>query len=149
VEQGTADLAAGDAGFIGNRSEDPCAGVQMVCKGMAAGCILDDKHYIKGTFPGERKFLVSAASGKKIRVLILLQDKQSPGTETEVRWFETGCIDEYKYSLSKNGGGQDLFQAAGADDIFEVEHAVVENGDHLVSVWSDAVTKYLLRVEVL
>jgi len=73
-----------------------------------------------GTFPGERKFLVSAASGKKIRVLTLLQNKLSPGTETEVSWFEPGCTDEYQYSLSKSGGGQDLFQAAGADDIFEV-----------------------------
>jgi len=149
LEAGASDLPVGDAGFIGNRSEDLCAGVLTVCKGMTAGCILDDKHYIKGTFPGERKFLVSAASGKKIRVLILLQNKLSPGTETEVSWFEPGCTDEYKYSLSKSGGGQDLFQAAGADDIFEVEHPVVDNGDHLVSVWSDAVAEYLLRVEVL
>ena len=138
-----ADLPAGDAGFIGNRSLNPCSDVIIACKGMSAGCILDDKHYIEGSFPGSRKFLVTAAPGKKVRVLILLQNKLSPGSSTKVSLYEPGCTDEYKNSVS------DLFTAAGADSVLEVENAVVKNGDHLVAIESDAVVQYLLRVEVL
>jgi len=137
-----ADLAAGDAGFTGNRSLSPCSELISPCKGMVAGCILDDKHYIEGSFPGSRKFMVTAAAGKKIRVLILLLNKLSPGSWTEVSWYEPGCTDEYKHSV------KNLFSAAGADSVFEAEHGVVKNGDHLVTVFSDAVVKYLLRVEV-
>ena len=81
--------------------------------------------------------------------LLLRDPRLSPGTETEVTWFEPGCTDEYKYKLSKSAISGDLFEQAGRSQVFEVEQNVVEPGDHLVTVWSDAVCRYLLRVEVL
>ena len=57
-----------------------------VCNGQIAGCLLDEHHYTAGTFPGERKALVSAQAGQSIKVLLYLDERLSPGTETEVRW---------------------------------------------------------------
>jgi hypothetical protein len=145
-----ADLAAADAGaatFVGNRSEDPCVGVINVCKGMVAGCTLDGQHYVRGSFPGTRKFVVTAAAGKKIRILVYLESKLSPGTETELDWFEPGCTDEKTLKLS--AAGTDLFTAAGSDDTFIAEQVMKVSGDHLVKIWSDAVAKFLLRADVV
>ena len=73
-----------EASFIGSREVDLCNGVWNVCKGHTAGCILDESHYIEGTFPGERKFLVETRQGDwKIKILLFLKDRLSPGTETE------------------------------------------------------------------
>jgi hypothetical protein len=139
-----------EATFIDDRQEDLCNGVFHQCKGQTAGCILDEKHYIAGTFPGERKFLVETTQGDWIvRVKLYLAERLSPGTETEVRWYEPGCTDEYKYQLSKHKLQGDLFEQAGRDQVFEVEQAVVEAGDHLISVWSDAVCRYDLRIEII
>jgi hypothetical protein len=142
--------ATPEAAYLGDRKADPCNGVQAVCKGQTAGCTLDEKHYIEGTFPGERKLLVQTTQGDwKIRVLLFLKEQLSPGTETEISWYEPGCTDEYRWKLSDHSIQGDLFEQAGQDQIFEVEHAVVESGDHLVTVWSDAVCRYYLRIEVL
>jgi len=138
-----------EATFIGGRDEDLCNGVYHQCKGQTAGCVLDNDHYISGTFPGERKFLVETTQGDwKIVVLLFLAERLAPGTETEVRWYEPGCTDEYLFKLSKTKTAGDLFQQAGRDQVFEVEHPVIEAGDHLISVWSDAVCRYDLRIEV-
>jgi len=139
-----------EATFTGDRTEDLCNGVFHQCKGQTAGCILDDAHFVRGTFPGERKLLVETTEGDwNIRILLFLAERLSPGTETEVRWYEPGCTDEYKFQISKNKLAGDLFEQAGRDQVFEVESAVIESGDHLVSIWSDATCRYALRIEVV
>ena len=127
-----------------------CDGVFPVCKGKFAGCAFDQDHYLQGTFPGSRKFLVETTHGDwVIKILIFLENRLSPGTETEIGWFEPGCTEEYRYQLSKNKIAGDLFEQAGRKQVFEVERAVVEAGDHLVEVYSDATCRYDLRVEIL
>lgn len=140
-----------EATFIDGRQLNPCsAGSYLVCKGNAAGCILDDRFYLSGTFPGERKFLVTTPQGDwKIQISVFLMERLSPGTETIVSWYEPGCTDEYVWRLSEDKLAGDLFERAGRDQTFEVEHPVVEAGDHLVTVWSDAVARYHLRATVL
>jgi hypothetical protein len=153
TDNGAGDLPSGDPGaasFIGSRSIDLCEGSYNVCKGMVAGCKIDGNYYIQGSFPGERKFLVETTPTKpKIRILIYLMsaNKLSPGTETEVNWYEPGCASQKTYKLSK--AGTDLFKAAGSDNTFVTEQAMAFSGDHLVTVWSDAVVKYLLRADVV
>jgi len=137
VGDGTAssDSLTGRAAFIGNRSEVACDGALTVCKGQTAGCVLDDQHYLQGTFPGERKLIVETkASGKQIRVLLFLDHKQSPGTELEVSWYEPGCADQYKYNLSKDPQAGDLFQKTGSKSIVQVEQVTTTAGDHLMTV---------------
>lgn len=138
-----------EATFLEDRKEILCEGVWPVCSGKFAGCLLDEDHYITGTFPGGRKFLVETTPGDwVIRVLFFLEDRLAPGTETEVSWYEPGCSEEYRYQLSKDQYGGDLFEQAGPDQVFEVEHTVVDPGDHLIEIYSDATCRYDLRVEL-
>ena len=115
-----------EATFIGGADEEPCNGVYLECKGQAAGCVLDEEHYIGGSFPGEVKFLVETPQGDwKIVVRLFLAERLSPGTETEVRWNEPGCTDEYRYRLSEHKELGDLFEQAGRDQVFEVDRFMV------------------------
>jgi hypothetical protein len=141
--------ATSEATFIGGRDQMLCDGVWPVCKGKFAGCLFDQEHYLQGTFPGTRKFLVETIPGDwVIMVKLFLEDRLAPGTETEVQWYEPGCADEYRYQLSKNLVAGNLFEQAGRSQVFSVERAVVEAGDHLVEVYSDATCRYDLRVEI-
>jgi hypothetical protein len=135
--------------FIRGRVENPCTGVWHACKGQTAGCVLDEEHYVRGTFPGQRKFIVVTPDGAwKIEVKLFLEDRLAPGTETEVHWFEPGCTDEYTYRLTEEKATTDLFELSGRDQVLEVQHSVHEGGDHLISVWSDATCRYDLRIEL-
>jgi hypothetical protein len=146
--------ATSKAAFIGDAEELRCSGVYPACQGQFAGCALDEEHYISGAFPGSRKFIVETPPGDwKIKVMLFLDPEASPrfpGTELEVSWFEPGCSDQYRFLLSKdNTTAGDLFERAGRDNVFETQHSVIEPGDHLVSVFSDATTRYVLKVELI
>jgi hypothetical protein len=69
----------------------------------------------------------------------------SPGIDTEVTWYETGCQDR----VSASSGGTDVFREAGDDNVWKRQEKVVTAGDHLIEVFSDAQADYLLRVKVL
>jgi hypothetical protein len=135
--------------FLRGQNENACTGVWHVCKGQTAGCVLDADHFLRGTFPGQRKFIVETPDGAwKIKVKMFLEDRLAPGTETEVHWFEPGCTDEYVYRSSKEKITGDLFEIAGRDQVIEVEQSVQERGDHLITVWSDATCRFDLRIEL-
>lgn len=140
--------------FIGSRELVACDEAVSVCTGQVAGCLLDEDHYLSGNFPGARKFAVETPAGSwKIRVLIYLDPtfpSRSPGTETEVHWYEPGCDDQYVYKLSTDSSATgDLFARAEDDGVFAVEQVVSESGTHLVTVYSDATTSYDLRIEIV
>jgi hypothetical protein len=142
--------ATSEATFISGRPEVICDSVYPVCKGKFAGCTLDEDHYLTGTFPGTRKFLVETPPGDwRIRVLVFLGDRLSPGTETEIIWYEPGCADSYPYQISKDKLSGDLFQQAGDTQVFSKERPIVEPGDHLIEVYSDATCRYDLRIEIV
>ncbi|MFH1131912.1 MAG: hypothetical protein V1754_11295 [Pseudomonadota bacterium] len=139
-----------ETAFLGGRAETNCSGTYPVCKGKFAGCRLDDQHFVTGNFPGSRKLLVETAPGDWIiRVKIFLSDQLSPGTETEVSWYEPGCADQYRYQLTKEAFADDLFEKAGRDQVFEVEQGMAQPGDHLIEVYSDSTCRYALRIEAI
>lgn len=151
--QGCLPATSRDA-FVGDATEIKCDGVWNVCLGQVAGCLLDENHYVTGAFPGSRKVLVETPPGDwKIRVKLFLDPEVTPrypGTETEISWYEPGCADQYRYQMSSDTSTTgDFFERAGRDNVFEVEHDVVESGDHLVTVYSDATTRYAIKVKVL
>ncbi|MBK8480472.1 MAG: hypothetical protein IPL40_04785 [Proteobacteria bacterium] len=125
-----------EAAFTGGRGKKLCQGVYQTCLGKRAGCTLDEGSYLEGVFPGGQSVLVETAPGDwTIKVVLFLAPDgtgRSPGFETEVNWYEPGCTDQYRYQLSREIGAQDLFQRAGADNVFSVEETVIEPGDHLV-----------------
>jgi hypothetical protein len=139
-----------EGNFISGRDEMLCSDVLPQCQGKAGGCVLDENHYITGAFPGTRKFLVETSQGDWIiKVLVFIEDRLSPGSETEVHWYEPGCKDHYKYQLTTDStSAGDLFEQAGKTQVFAKEHVVTEDGDHLIEVYSDATCRYAIRVEL-
>lgn len=143
------NLGTPEAVFRGDREKMFCDGVFPQCQGKSGNCILDEYHYLTGNFPGTRRFIVETLPGDwVIKVLLFLDDRQYPGTETEIIWNEPGCKDQYRYLLSKDTEIGDLFQQAGAEQVFAKERPVVEAGDHLIEIYSDSTTRYDLRVEI-
>jgi len=142
-----------EAAFVGGREEIRCEGVWPVCQGKYAGCQLDEAHFVGGTFPSSRKVLVETTDGDwMIKVLLFLDPDvgpRFPGTETEISWYEPGCSDQYRWQMSlDNATTGDLFERAGRDNVFEIERAVIEPGDHLIEIYSDATSRYLMRIEI-
>lgn len=143
-----------EAAFVGDATEIRCDNTIPHCLGLSAGCELREDQYLTGTFPGSRKFSVESPPGDwRIRVRLFLDPNVTPrfpGTDLEISWYEPGCADQYRFQLIKdNTTAGDLFERAGRDNVFEVEKSVVEPGDHLVTVFSDATTRYVLRVQLV
>jgi hypothetical protein len=74
----------------------------------------------------------------------LLIDQTFPGTEMQVRAYDTGCgdFDEQVYR------DVDLFELAGDDGILELHLDVEGLGDHMVELFSDMGSGYLFQVDI-
>lgn len=144
---GAVGCATGEASFVGKRLPNLCSESYYTCA-VTAGCLLDDQHYVRGTFPGARRVVVqSELEDANYRVRLYLSDMQAPGTELLLQFFEPDC------SLNGTSGrvhleDVDLFAEAGQDRtlIFD-DLQVGEAGEHLVEIFSDASAEYLLIVE--
>jgi hypothetical protein len=75
-------------------------------------------------------------------------DRLSQG-RTVARRDTPGARSSPELPKDQEGADGDLFQIAGSDNIFSVQHAVQVSGDHLVIVWADAVAKHLLLADVV
>lgn len=130
--------------FAGARIENLCNDALPVC-GQRAGCVLIGSEYIRARFPGGQRFIVrTPTANSHLIVRILLVDQVFPGTELLVRAGNTGC-DGFDEILQQD---VNLFDVAGDSQVLEKELEVVGRGDHLVEVFSDMATGYLLTVEV-
>lgn len=140
-------LSGCGAGALGNftdgRDLERCDDTFPVCQ-TTAGCLLGEGRYIEGQFPGQRQVIVPAPAESVIHVDIFFQDQTAAGVDTEIRWHEPGCFDTYRWRSE----GRDLFLLAGRSRLFTQSQQVVEGGDHLVEVFSDAIADYFLAVRV-
>jgi hypothetical protein len=139
--------------FIGGRDLIVCEGVFPLCRGKRASCRLDEESYIEGSFPGARQFMVETPDGNwNVRISLFLDpdvQPRSPGTDTDIYWYEPGCNTVHHFQLSVDEGNDDLFQEAGRDNVFEAEQVLRKTGDHLIEIASDSRTQYLLRADLL
>ncbi len=132
-----------EGNFTSGLSHDRCDGTFPVCQ-TTAGCTMGAGRYLDGTFPGTRQFIVPAPEDAIINVRLFFKSETATGIDTEIFWNEPGCFDTYQYQSN----GTDIFLEAGNSQIFEKQHQVFLDGDHLVEVISDAVAEYDLVVEV-
>ena len=140
-----AACADAEDAFTTGRSLRDCTGAVPVCS-TSAGCVLDGDTYAQGAFAqgGTRRIIVRTISAADIEVALFFRTEESPGTDTEIAWYEVGCRDR----KSAQSGGRDVFAEAGADRVWKRSQRVVTAGDHLVEVFSDAQAEYLLKVTV-
>ncbi len=122
-----------------------CDGSVPVCN-TTAGCkMIEEDHYIEGEFPGFRQFIVETAGEAYIRIKIYWRTQLSPGSDTEIRWFEPACVENYRYESQ----GLNIFDEADGAGIWYKDERVFRAGDHLIEIRSDATGEYILRPEVL
>lgn len=140
-----AALAAGcgeDSTFTLGRDLDPCIGNVPTACTLSGGCVLDEGHYITGTFPSARRFVVRTGGGEALRIGILLFDQRSPGTELLVNVSEPSCGDRFTW----DSGGRDLFRLADSGGVVVIPVETRLPGDHLVELFSDAYCGYTLAI---
>ena len=130
-------------GFAGARDENICDSTIPVCN-TTGGCVLDEDHYLKGEFPGTRRFVVRTHGEAKVKVRVYFDMPKSPGADTNIYVYESGCVERFAFETA----GRDIFREAGPDQEFSWETKVYQEGDHLVEINSDAVSSYYLRVDV-
>jgi len=130
--------------FSGGRIENRCNGAVPVC-GQQAACVLSTDQYIRSTFPGGMRIITRTDVDPARFVLrFLLIDQTFPGTEMQVRAFDTGCGD-FAEEVSRD---VDLFDLAGGDGVLEYNLDVAGRGDHMVEIFSDMGSGYLFTVSV-
>lgn len=136
--------ATGEDIFTGSRLENLCNDALPVC-GQRAGCVLTDDEYIRGRFPGGQQFIVRTPNDdSRLVIRLFLTEQVFPGTELLVRAANTGC-DGFDENLQRD---VDFFELAGDSQTLERELEVTGRGDHLVEVFSDMASGFLITVDV-
>jgi hypothetical protein len=131
--------------FVGDRLSIACTASLPVCTA-TAGCVLDDSNYAASTFQqgGTTRAIVRLTGPADVEVALFFQTEQSPGTDTEIAWYETGC----RQRFSDQSGGKDVFVEAGDARVYTRTQRLNLPGDHLIEVFSDAQAQVLVKVSV-
>jgi hypothetical protein len=131
--------------FTNGRAQVRCDGTLPVCS-TSAGCVLDDTNFAQSAFQlgGTTRVIVRTAGPADLEVALFFRTEESPGTDTEISWYEVGCSQSY----TAQSAGRDVFVEAGTDRVFKRSQKVTTAGDHLVEIFSDAQAEVLLRVTV-
>ncbi len=136
---------SGEEAFVDGRLHTQCDEAYSICD-MPAGCVLDKKHYIRSGFPGSKSFVVATEANDVILdIKIYIATMEAPGTELVVRAYEPDC------TLNTNKSQHhmedvDIFKKAGDDRILQFELEAQVAGEHLIEIYSDASSEYLLIV---
>ena len=146
VVLGSASCETAEEVFVGDRLAKLCDESYWVCN-VSTGCVLDNDHYVEGVFPGTRRIVITTQEVEQdIRVRIYFRTQESPGTEILVQLYEPNCI--VNTALAReNLVNVDLFEEAGDDRMLIFELTALEEGEHLLEIYSDASAEYLLVVE--
>jgi hypothetical protein len=123
-------------------SLDPCDGNVPTACTLSASCVLDGSHYIAGSFPSARRFVVRSAGDQTVNVAILLTDERAPGTQLVFTIHEPACGDRTTWDT----GGRRLFDLTDSSGILVVPLHVSQAGDHLVEFFSDAYCGYAMKI---
>jgi hypothetical protein len=130
--------------FIGSRILDACDGQWNVCA-TTAGCILGDRSYVQGRFPGSNKVVIPVFEPSQVTVSFFLSETSGAGNQTVVNLYEPACASRTRVTLT----GTAFVAEAQQNGLVTRNANLTGVGDHLIEVESDARTKYLLKIDVL
>ncbi len=129
--------------FTQDRLEALCDQSLPMCSTQGS-CVLDETTYVRNIFPGGFRSIVRNDFDEETLVVrILLTETIAPGTELHVELQSSDCgqIEEERIA------DVDLFEESGSDRTFTFELDFHDDGDHLLSVFSDMNAEYLLSVQ--
>lgn len=133
-----------EAQFIGSRALDTCDGAWNVCD-TTVGCLLGDRSYIEGRFPGQNKVAVKLFEPSEVTVSFYVHDVAGSGDETVVHFFETSCASRVRHPVT----GRTFLGEAEQRGFVSRSAELSGVGDHLIEVESDARLEYLMKIDVL
>lgn len=139
---GLGGCQAHEDAFIGGRLLSLCADSYHTC-GVTATCVLDDEHYLRGSFPGARRVVTHTVEDRtELWVRLYFTEELAPGTELLVQVLELDCWveDDGEEHLVD----EDVFALAGQDRTLELQVTAAEAGEHLLEVYADAAAGWLL-----
>ena len=132
--------------FVQDRLQEMCDEAYWQC-GLPTGCILDSKHYADGAFPGVRRVVIETEENDMdVQVRIFIGDALGGGTEMLVQLYEADC------SLDRELGKEqmidvDLIKEAGDDRVLTFNLHVMQEGEHVLEIYSDMTAEFLLIAE--
>ena len=133
-----------DDEFTSGRLERFCDGAIPVCSVQAA-CRVKNTDYLRAQFPGGQRFIVQADQYDTQLVVRLYFEKMVyPGTEFSLKLYGPGCASRE----TKDVLDVDLFERAGDDQIVTFVLPVKEPGDHMLQMFSDMASEYLLTIDL-
>ena len=130
--------------FLGTRIADPCDGTWNVCK-TRVGCLLGDTSYIEGRFPGTNQVAFQLFEPSTVTASFLLSEIAGAGETTVVTFNEGSCMSPVRVEVTGKafiGEAEKVGWVSRSMDLMDV-------GDHLVQVESDARLKYAFKLDVL
>lgn len=130
--------------FIGVRVEDQCGGEWPICR-TTVGCILGDRSYVEGRFPGENRFIVQLFEPSTVTLSFFISEVAGTGEETRINFYESECRSRIRRTLS----GRALIGEAESKGFTSREADLSDIGDHLIEFESNARAKYLAKVDVV
>lgn len=129
--------------FTAGRDAQVCEDTIPTACGRVARCVLDTDHYLEGTFPGSRRFIVRTGGEADLHFEMFFDDCRTPGTLLRLEVAEPNCSDTHSY----DSAGKDIFRDTGSDGVLYLPIHVTRPGDHLVDLTSDAYCSYLLKFD--
>lgn len=130
--------------FIGTRIQDECSGTWNVCA-TTVGCLVGDRSYVEGRFPGAHKVAVKLFEPSEVTVGLQLFETAGAGEQTVINLHESSCASRVRVEVS----GKTLVGENERTGWVTRKAELSDVGDHLVEVTSDARTRYLMKVDVL
>lgn len=130
--------------FIGVRIADDCNGEWPMCS-TTVGCLLGDRSYVEGRFPGQNKVGIRLEEPSEVTVGLYLFETSGAGENTVLNFFEPSCSSRVRVELQGRalvGENEKLGWVSRKAELSGV-------GDHLIEVESDARTRYLMKIDVL
>lgn len=128
--------------FRDGRLQTLCEQTIPVCSTFAS-CTLREDEFVEASFPGGLKVVVRSDFERAVGVVrVLLLDPRFAGSEFQMRMWSNACADFDELRIVD----QNIFEIARPDNVLEAELELEGRGDHLVEVFSDAASSYLLTV---
>lgn len=109
------------------------------------GCIVGDRSYVEGRFPGQNKVIVQLFEPSTVTLSFHLSEIAGTGEETRISFHETECRNRTRRTLT----GRALIGEAETKGFTSREADLSDVGDHLIEFESDARARYVAKIEVL
>lgn len=132
--------------FVSGKLLSLCDDAYWLCD-VPAGCNLDSNHYVEGAFPGVRRVVVETdETDMDVQVRLYFTNAITGGTELLVQLYESDCI------LDRQMGqgymvDVDILDEAGDDRVLIFDLHVMQEGEHVLEIYSDMTSEFLLIAE--